>query len=573
MLTMHKTMPFVNLVLLTCVTMPILSAQSQAAPVLKLPSIFGDHMVLQQGRDIPVWGWTEPGGTVHVTLANRSVKTQADASGKWMARLPALPTSKDPVEMRVESKGEAIVYSDVLLGDVWLCSGQSNMAMGVGAMRDAEKVVAEADHPRLRMFLVHRQVGFEECEDLQGEWVVCTPENIMMAGGWKGFSAVGYYFGRALLETQDRPIGLIGSYVGGSPIHSWMSIGALQSFPGRQTDTARQLDAFLKAKDELPVAMAHHAKVLLPAWEKELAERNEAHRENLAEWKVAVQRAQEQNQPAPPRPPPGGVSRRPLEPDQHFRHATVLFNGMLRPLIPFAITGAIWYQGEANTYQTKAEEYRHLQPLMIADWRDRWGQGDFPFLFVQLPNLETDKEWWPVLRESQRHTLAVPNTGMAVAIDIGDPSDLHPAFKRPIGERLALIARHQVYGEDVVFSGPMIEAAERREGKVVLSFKHLGGGLITGELSETFEVGETQAVLGGFEIAGADGIFLPAQARIEAAQVVVWHDQLEPAKSVRYAWAPNPTAANLYNRAGLPASPFAIDVQGEQTPPVSEGSQ
>lgn len=336
-----------------------------------------------------------------------------------------------------------------------------------------------------------------------------------------------------------------------------MSEDALADFParrGERTETWKRLYAFQRARDGMAKAMADH-RPKLAAWEAELAARNQTHRKALIAWKEAAATARELKQEPPPRPEPAPVSRRPLEPNRYPHHATVLFRGMIKPLIPYGIRGAIWYQGEANCYPRRAEEYATSFPLMIADWRKRWGQGEFPFLFVQLPNLANARDDWMTLRESQRLVAArVPNTAMAVTIDVGDPNDLHPVDKKPVADRLALLARAEVYGEDVIASGPLIESAKRMDdGRVRLTFRPTEPGLQSGATG-----GEK---LGGFELAGENGVFALAQAAIEGGNVIVRRDGVV-AHRVRYAWAPNPfPAASLYNRRGLPASPFIIKVE------------
>ena len=389
-------------------------------------------------------------------------------------------------------------------------------------------------------------------DDVEGEWIVCSPDALRRNGG--GFTAVGFFFGRQLLEKLDCPIGLIGSYVGGSNVEAWMSEEALATFPDRHSQTARRLFDYKKARDGMDQAMAEHTPKLV-AWEAELAARNDTHREDLKAWSEAVKKARESNQPLPTRPKPAAVSRRPLEPNRYPHHATVLYRGMIEPLIPYGIRGAIWYQGEANCYPKRAEEYATSFPMMITDWRKRWAQGDFPFLFVQLPNFAKAKEDWMTLRESQRQTNeTVANTAMAITIDVGDPNDLHPVDKKPVADRLALLARAEVYGEDVIASGPLIHSAKRMDdGRLRLMFRFSESGLRSGATD-----GEK---LGGFELAGEDGVFVPAQAAIEGRNVIVWRDDIET-HHVRYAWSPNPfPAANLYNRVGLPASPFSIKVE------------
>ncbi len=531
-------------------------------PKLRCPAIFGSHMVLQQGREIPVWGWAKPGATVTVTFKDKSGQTTAGDDGKWRVRLPALATPKDPVWMTVSSGGETLEFSDILLGDVWLCSGQSNMAMGVGAMKRADAIIANADHPKIRLFMVNRQVAFDPADELasdQGEWVVCSPETINMAGGFKGFSAVGYFFGRAIQESQGIPVGLIGTYVGGSNITSWVPRETLASSPRDSLfwKRNREFELDLKTLDE---DVANFQKAA-PLWEKALQERNAKNHAAITAWKTAVAQAKESGAKPPARPAPLPVPpNRPKDPLGNFHQPTSLYNGMIHPLAPFALTGALWYQGEANSYPGMAEEYRDNLGAMIRDWRVLWAQGDFPFFVVQLPNLKSSKDTWPIVRESQR--LAVqetPNTGLAVTYDVGDPNDLHPAEKQAIGERLALLARNQIYGESIVASGPMIEAANAKNGSIALSFEHTGSGLMTGSITEPeFRAKPSNEALRGFEVAGPDGSYIPANAAIEGNQVLLNAPVAVP-KSVRYAWAPDPDA-NLYNREGLPTAPFQVDL-------------
>ena len=514
---------------------------------LRFARIFTDHGVLQREMPVPVWGWGTPGAEVNVEFAGQTKTATADGSGKWLVRLDPMPASADGQELKVTSGSAAAELTNILVGEVWLCSGQSNMGLPISKAKGGKETIANADLPRLRMFRVKQNPMYEPGAEVAGEWIACSP-NIFEDG--HDFSAVAFFFGQQLLKSQDCPIGLIGSYVGGSPVEAWMSEEALTSFPakrGERTETWKRLHGFQQARDGMEEAMAGHGPKLA-AWEEELAARNQAHRTALAAWKEATAKAREANQEPPPRPQPGPVSRRPLEPNRYPHHATVLFRGMIEPLIPYGMRGAIWYQGEANCYPKRAEEYATSFPLMIADWRERWGQGDFPFLFVQLPNFANGKEDWMTLRESQRLAAAsVPNAAMAVTIDIGDPNDLHPLDKKPVADRLALLARAEVYGEEVIASGPLIESAKRMEdGRLRLTFRSTEPGLQSGEK------------LGGFEVAGEDGVFGPAQAAIEGEHVIVWRDGVE-AHEVRYAWAPNPfPAANLYNGEGLPASPFSI---------------
>ena len=519
---------------------------------LSIAKIFTDHGVLQRDMPTPIWGKAAPGTPVKVRFANQTKTTKSDQQGKWQVQLDPMPANSSPAELTVSSGSKTITLTDILVGEVWLCSGQSNMGHALSRATGGEEAIAAANHPKLRLFRVKQNPAYSPVENVEGEWIVCSPDALRRNGG--GFTAVGFFFGRQLLEKLDCPIGLIGSYVGGSNVEAWMSEEALAAFPDKRSQTARRLLNYQKALDGMDQAMAEHAPKLA-AWEAELAARNDTHREDLKAWSEAVKKARESNQPLPTRPKPAAVSRRPLEPNRYPHHATVLYRGMIEPLIPYGIRGTIWYQGEANCYPKRAEEYATSFPMMITDWRKRWAQGDFPFLFVQLPNFAKAKEDWMTLRESQRQTNeTVANTAMAITIDVGDPNDLHPANKKPVGERLALLARAHVYGEKRIANGPLIKSAKPiGEGKLSLSFHNGESGLQAGVNG----IGK----LGGFEVAGEDGQFAYAEAEISGSQIIVSGKKGIVPKQVRYAWATNPfPSANLYNQEGLPASPFSIIV-------------
>ena len=519
---------------------------------LIIAKIFTDHGVLQRDMPTPIWGKAAPETPVEVRFASQTKTTKTDQQGNWQVRLDPMPANSSPAELTVTSGSKTITLADILVGEVWLCSGQSNMGHALSRATGGEEAIAAANHPKLRLFRVKQNPAYSPVDDVEGEWIVCSPDALRRNGG--GFTAVGFFFGRQLLEKLDCPIGLIGSYVGGSNVEAWMSEEALATFPGRRSQTARRLFDYKKARDGMDQAMAEHTPKLV-AWEAELAARNDTHREDLKAWSEAVKKARESNQPLPTRPKPAAVSRRPLEPNRYPHHATVLYRGMIEPLIPYGIRGAIWYQGEANCYPKRAEEYATSFPMMITDWRKRWAQGDFPFLFVQLPNFAKAKEDWMTLRESQRQTNeTVANTAMAITIDVGDPNDLHPANKKPVGERLALLARAHVYGEKRIANGPLIKSAKPiGEGKLSLSFHNGESGLQAGVNG----IGK----LGGFEVAGEDGQFAYAEAEISGSQIIVSGKKGIVPKQVRYAWATNPfPLANLYNQEGLPASPFSIIV-------------
>lgn len=512
---------------------------------LSLPAIFGDHMVLQQGRALPVWGKATAGEQVTVSIAGQQKKVAADSEGSWKVMLDPLSASENPLALEVRTESQRLNFQDVLVGDVWVCAGQSNMGVGIGAVPDSGKIIAEANQPFIRLFTVERNVAFTEQDDCGGKWVVCTPESLMSVGGAKGFSAVGYLFGQEIQRSIQKPVGLIQSSVGGTRVECWTSRSALESDPLFQ-GSIQKLQTYRK---DLPEMMKRYTEEEFPKWEKAYTAQQNAFKESMEKWKQSVSAGE-----AVPRPAPNITARKPQAPDKNFSVPTVLFNGMVNPLIPFGITGVIWYQGEADAYPKFDELYAKLFPVMIQDWRSRWGQGDFPFLYVQLPNYG-DKPNWPVVRNSQLKALSTPNTGMAVTIDVGDSKDLHPSNKAPVAHRLALLAREKVYGEKIVGSGPIIESLTKEGNRVWLSFRSGGSGLVARPVS-----GEKSA-LSGFELAASDGIFHPAEAWIEGNRVGVKSERVGEPMQVRYAWAATPEPpVNFYNQEGLPASPFLLEV-------------
>lgn len=480
---------------------------------VKLPTVIGDNMVLQQGRKIPIWGQADPGEKVTVTLGKDTATATADRDGRWMVKLKKQKAG-GPHEVTITANS-TITLKNVLIGEVWVCSGQSNMQMSVTGVRDAPKEIAEADYPNIHLFAVPNVTAAEPQRDCKGSWVTCSPQTV------PGFSAVGYFFGRELHRKLGVPIGLINTSWGGTPAETWTSRAALDAVP----DLHPLLDRWDQTIANYPQAKAK--------WDQD-----------MVKWKEAADKAKTEGKPAPQRPwPPQGT-------DSPHRPGN-LYNGMISPLIPYAIAGAIWYQGESNA--GRAYEYRTLFPTMIQNWRKDWRQGDFPFLFVQLANFMQTRpdpvdSAWAELRESQTRTLSLPKTGMAVIIDIGEASDIHPKNKQDVGYRLALAAEKITYKQNIVFSGPTYKSMKIEGDKVRLSFRNLGSGLVARD-------GET---LKGFAVAGEDKKFVWADATIEGNTIVVRSDQVAKPVAVRYAWADNPVC-NLYNKEGLPASPFRTD--------------
>jgi len=465
---MRRTLQLALVLMLVLV--PLSVGYAKTAQV-RLPEVLGDHMVVQRGLEVPIWGWTDPGARVTVRMGDEEASATADADGEFTVHLPPQQAG-GPHTITVSSENTVSV-EDVLVGDVWICSGQSNMEMAVRGVRDAKQEIADATYPNIRLFTVKRTSTPEPQDDCQGEWQQCSPETVA------GFSAVGYFFGRHLREELDVPIGLVNTSWGGTPSEAWTSL--------RTVEKVEAFDPIVKRFQDKP---------------------------------------------------------------KHPHRPGNLFNGMIAPLLPMRIRGAIWYQGESNA--GRACQYRTIFPAMIRDWRAHWKQGDFPFLFVQLANFKKRAEQpgesaWAELREAQTMALDLPHTGQAVIIDIGEAGNIHPKNKQDVGKRLALAARAIAYGEDVTYSGPMYKSMTVEDGKVRLAFDHVNGGLVA----------RGGGPLKGFALAGKDKKWHWAQAKIDGKTVVSSAEVSEPV-AVRYAWADNPEC-NLYNEAGLPASPFRTD--------------
>jgi sialate O-acetylesterase len=615
--------------------------------------LFRDHAVLQQGLPLPVWGTADNGEEVTVTLAGHTAKTKA-VDGRWMVRLPALMAG-GPHELVLAGKNR-IVLTDILIGEVWLCSGQSNMERQLG-LRAGQKPIdnweqeaATANFPQIRHFGVAQTVALSPQSKVAGDWLVCTPQTAPQ------FTAVGFFFGRALHQARGVPIGLIHSSWGGTPAQAWTSREGLARLP-EFAETVKSMDllasdpAAAKADFEQRLSRWYSANDLgvlsaqpwsardvdttgwtpmrLPGYWEEAGMKGfdgvvwyTREFDVPAEWtgKAAVlnlgavddwDSTWVNGEPVGhtdgwnvPRVYPlaagllkpgknrvtvrvvdtggnGGLwgpaeamtvacpdvsnASLPLDGDWQYRVSvnfretkrppasllnnqnggSALYNGMIEPLRPYAMRGVIWYQGEANAWEARL--YRTLFPAMVADWRGKWAQGDFPFLYVQIAPF---KDMPPEIREAQLLSLAqIPNSAMAVTLDVGDAEDIHPTQKRPVGERLALAARALAYAEKLEYSGPLYRQMEVKGDRAVVTFTHVGSGLVAkgGELI-------------GFEIAGADKVFHPARAAIVGDTLEVTAEGVTQPVAVRYAWA-NVPSGNLFNKEGLPASPFRTDVQ------------
>lgn len=495
-----------------------LSIGSRLQAEVKLPAIFGSHMVLQRDMNDRVWGTAEPGEEITVTIADQTKTAKAGDDGKWSVTLEPLKTG-GPHTMTIKGRNE-VTLDDVLVGEVWLCSGQSNMGWEVQSANDPDLESLAAKFPNLRLISVP-QVGTQEPQsDFQGQWEACTPESV------RRFSAVGYFFGRQLQQTLGVPVGLIDDAWGGSACEAWVRRDLLAADSRYQP--------------------------LLARWEeieKRFPDNKAAYEAKLVEWKTAVEKAKQDGTQPPPRPAgdPEGLMR------GNHRPANI-YNGVLKPTIGFGLRGVIWYQGESNA--GRAYQYRELFPLMISSWRQEWGIGDFPFYWVQLADFKEEKPKpgdsdWAELREAQTMTMRkLPNTGEAVIIDLGEAQDIHPRNKQDVGKRLARWALARDYGINVPYHSPQYKSMEKANGKIVLTFEHAGDGGF-----KAFDVPEVR----GFAIAGEDKKFVWARAKIvDKDKIEVSSDAVKDPVAVRYAWADNPVC-NVYSRNGLPLTPFRTD--------------
>jgi sialate O-acetylesterase len=508
-------------------TVPQLSARADVKP----HALFSDGVVLQRQAKVAIWGTADDGEKVAVKLGNQDVSTTAK-DGKFLVYLENLPAG-GPYNLTIAGKN-TVTVKNVLVGEVWICSGQSNMEMSLGASADAKKNIAEANNPKIRFFKVPHRIAFKPETSVNAKWQECTSETIA------GRSAVAYFFGRDLQKNLDVPVGLIETCWGGTPAESWTSLRTLEAVPELKHYAGL---SGLKEKYE--------------AAKKRYEAAKERYNAALEKHKEAVAKAKEEGK-EPPKPPQ--APRAPQPPENNPHTPTTLYNGMIAPLLPYAMRGAIWYQGESNAGNVEgAVEYRTLFGAMIKNWREDWKQGDFPFLFVQLaPFMKIEQQPtdppWAWLRESQRMvSVHVPNTAEAVITDVGDEKDIHPKQKEPVGLRLALAARALAYGQKIEFIGPAYDGLKIHGDKAVVSFKNVGGGLVN-----------KGGPLQGFTLAGEDMKFVNAEAEIRDGTIIVHSDKVAKPVAVRFGWANYPVV-NLWNKDGLPASPFRTD---EFPPPL-----
>lgn len=496
-------------------------------------ALFSDNAVLQQNVIVPVWGTAKDGENVTVTFDGET-KTTVAKDGKWMLHL-GKHKAGGPFSMIIAGENTIAIHN-VLVGEVWVCSGQSNMAFKFPGSTTAKEETPAANYPKLRMFNVDPKFTFNSQAVASGKWIECSPSTV------KEFSAVGYFFGRDIHQAAGVPVGMVNSSVGGTGAQLWTSLTGLEKEPS--------LHGYV---EEVSAARAKHGpgteiqytkdvagyEAKLKAWNETTGKE---FGQEIAAWNKECQRNRAAGTPLPSRPEPAVPKPRPPV-DPVGKKPTVLFNGMIAPLIPYAIKGVIWYQGESNC--AKALEYRTLFPRLIADWREKWGKGDFPFLFVQIAPYKDDV---PELREAQFLTWKnTPNTAMVVTTDVGDADNIHPKQKEPVGQRLALAARALAYGGEIEYSGPQYDAVTFEGSKAILTFKHVGTGLVAKD-----------GLLKGFLIAGAEKKFVEARAEIQADTVIVTSDQIASPVAVRYDFVNIPNG-NLWNKEGLPASPFRTD--------------
>lgn len=492
--------------------MLLLAISKGGSAEVRIPKIISDNMVLQQKSKVSVWGWAEPNEriTVQCNWGKRAVETSADAKGNWMAKIDT-PVAGGPYEIKISGKN-IILLTNILIGEVWVCSGQSNMEMpmagynyGNQRVEDGDNVIKNAKYPNIRLFTVACNSGTEPMADCNGQWLLCGPDVV------ESFSAVGYFFGLELYKNLNVPIGLINISLGGTAAEAWTGKQAFVGDP--------ELNTLVEQFNKID-----------------------------AEYKLAVAVARTEGKPIPVHPQA-----------PHFA-PTYLYNGMIAPVMPFTIKGVIWYQGEANS--GRAYQYRRLFPAMIENWRSNWGLGDFPFYFVQLASFGVFRPEESViiekgiptddalaeLREAQLITMHnVKNTGMAVTIDIGATNTAHPPKKREVGQRLAAWALAKDYGQKINYCGPIYKKMKIEKGKIRLSFDYVRCGLKV--------IGDK---LDGFAIAGIDKKFVWADAEIDGSTVIVWSDKITNPVAVRYAWAQYPFC-NLFDNEGFPASPFRTD--------------
>jgi sialate O-acetylesterase len=509
---------------------------ASAAAEVRLPKVLGPDMVLQRDKPAPIWGWAAPGEKVTVRFAGQEKSAVADEDGKWTAKLDPMPASVEPRELTVTGTN-TLTLRNVVVGDVWLCSGDFGVFWEMFAVIDAEKEVAQAEVPAIRLLKVTSRSSNTPMDDIDGAWRPCTP------AGVTGFSALAYYYGRALRRELGVPIGLIDASYRYSATHAWMPPEAFRLSPELEVPRAK-----MESWDPTtPTGKAAFTQTL----------------DAIEKWLPGAEQAFREGKPIPPQPRfPAPLPAN----DANYLslgELSLIYNGMIAPLQPFAIRGCMWSMGESGAMETR--KHRHYEIARIESWRNAWGQGDFPVYFELLPSYGNPPEKpgvidvWTLYREEQIAVVSAPNTGFAVTFDVSDYVADRRNRKDP-GERLARVALAKEYGRDVAFSGPVYKGHRVDGDRVIVTFEHAAGGLIAGEKNGLDPLREAKdGKLHGFMIAGEDKQWHWADARIEGESVVVRSDKVPVPAAIRYAYASNPSTSNLYNRAGLPAVPFRTD--------------
>ena len=506
------------------VALGILAASAQAG--VKPAQLFTDNMVIQRETLAPIWGWADPGEEVTISGSwGQKVSTTANADGKWMVKLQT-PAAGGPYTLTFRGDN-TVTISDVLSGDVWLCSEQSNTAMQVQKCANAEEEIKAGNYPLIRDFKIRINPTMTVAKDVEAEWKVCSPDTV------GSFSGTAYFTAHELHKELKIPIGIITAASGGTLIESYTA--------------ARYLKDDRWARHEIKI---REEKAVNYSEEEAIAE----HKEKLAKWKIAAEKAKSENKPVPRRP------GRQLDPHKDKNYPGNLYRGNIAPIVPYAIKGFVWYQGESNAFMFDRAEYCRVQMKnLVANWREDWDDSKLPFYFVQLPNFKPphdlpnkEEGGWALCRESFLHAAkTIPDTGMAVTIDIGMEKNIHPVNKQDVGKRMASTILNKTYGKDTPTS-PLMVKSQTEGDKVILHFEYAGSGLMA-----------KGGKLASFAIAGADKNFVWADAVIEKRDgkdvVVVGSAEVKEPTSVRYAWALNPIKANLYSKEGFPASPFRTD--------------
>lgn len=486
-----------------------------------LPHILSDHMVVQQGGPIQIWGWAEPAEVITVSIGDVQRNARANQDGEWLVALPEMKAG-GPHEITIKGKN-TITLKDVLVGEVWLCSGQSNMEMGLHAVQDGEAECAAADHPQIRLFEVPQRASGQPRPDVDTTWQVCTPETVRI-GPFDGFSAVAYFFGREIQKELNAPVGLIDSSWGGTRIEPWM--------PPEAFALTKELEPFTK---QIEQADADYRKAIGSVLDP------------MQEWIEATRRALDEGTEIPLRP------AIPVHQLEGADRTTGLYNGMIHPLVPYAIRGVLWYQGESNVVPYD-EQYALKMEAMVRSWREAWREGDFPFYYVQIAPFDLRNHGHQIaptvqadLREQQAEAMAlIPKSGMVVISDISNLRDIHPANKQDVGKRLALWALAKTYGkEGIVYSGPIYRGMKIEGANVRVEFDYVGGGLASRDGKP----------LTWFELAGEDKIWHEATAEIDGNAVVVSSPAVPKPVAVRFGWSML-AEPNLMNKEGLPAAQF-----------------